>query len=50
MSEPGSGGQRPTDDASHASVGEDPSRAGSGRTEGETTVEEDMGAGDPSDG
>ena len=51
MSEPGSSGQQPADDdASHASVGGDPSRAGGGRTEGEATVDEDMGSGDPSDG
>ncbi len=50
MSQPGTNGQRPDDDGSHASVGNDPSQTGSGRTEGETTVDEDMGTGDPSDG
>jgi hypothetical protein len=48
MSEPGTSGQQPEDDeGSHASVGQDPSQAGGGRTEGQTTVDEDMGAGDP---
>ncbi len=51
MTEPGTTGPQPADDdGSHASIGDDPSQAGSGRTEGETTVDEDMGAGDPAQG
>ncbi len=50
MSEPGTNGQPADDDGSHASVGDDPSQAGSGRSEGETTVDEDIGTGDPSGG
>ena len=47
MTEPGSSGQQPDDDeGSHASVGEDPSQAGGGRTESENAVDEDLGTGD----
>jgi hypothetical protein len=34
----------PQDDGSHAGVGEDPARAGGGRTESETRVDEDLGS------
>ncbi len=51
MTEPGTSGQQPGDDqGSHASVGDDPAQPGAGRTESETTVDEDMGAGDPAQG
>ena len=47
MTEPGTEGRPPAEDAgSHASVGEDPSQAGAGRTESQTAVDEDLGAGD----
>jgi hypothetical protein len=47
VSEPGTSGQQPADEeGSHASVGQDPSQAGGGRTESENAVDEDMGAGD----
>ncbi len=51
MSEPGTSGQQPADDdGSHASVGDDPTQAGAGRTESENAVDEDLGSGDPSAG
>jgi hypothetical protein len=47
MSEPGTSGQQPADDqGSHASVGDDPAQPGAGRTESQTTVDEDMGPGE----
>ena len=47
MSEPGTGGQQPADEeGSRASVGGAPEQPGGGRTESETSVDEDMGAGD----
>ena len=47
MTEPGTSGQQPADDqGSHASVGDDPAQPGAGRTESQTTVDEDMGTGE----
>jgi hypothetical protein len=46
MTEPGTGQRATDDDGSHASVGEDPSQAGGGRTQSENAVDEDMGTGD----
>ena len=47
MSEPGTTGQQPADDeGSRASVGDDPSQPGGGRTESQNAVDEDLGAGD----
>lgn len=46
MTEPGTGQHAADDEGSHASVGDDPSQAGGGRTESENAVDENMGAGD----
>ncbi|MGY2004748.1 hypothetical protein [Blastococcus sp. SYSU DS1024] len=44
MTDPDTQGQAdPTEEGSHASVGDDPARPGGGRTGGETSVDEAMG-------
>ncbi|MGY1693095.1 hypothetical protein [Geodermatophilus sp. SYSU D01105] len=47
MSEPTDAGRQDQEpEGSHASVGQQPERAGGGRTDGETTVDDAMGQGD----
>jgi hypothetical protein len=52
MSEPGSSGQQPADEEQQpdTEATSDPARAGGGRTSGETTVDDDLGRGEPSAG
>jgi hypothetical protein len=50
MSEPGTSAQQPADDEGPDEDGRDPSRAGGGRTSGETSVDDDLGRGEPSAG
>jgi hypothetical protein len=51
MTEPGTGAQQPADDEQQdTGVTSDPARAGGGRTEGETTVDDDLGRGELSAG
>jgi hypothetical protein len=51
MSEPDTSGQQPADDEqADDGVTSDPARAGGGRTSGETSVDDDLGRGEPSAG
>jgi hypothetical protein len=49
MTEPGTSGQQPGDDEQADAGGtSDPARPGGGRTSGETSVDDDLGRGEPS--
>ena len=50
MSEPGSGQQSADDQQQDTGSMSDPARPGGGRTSGETTVDDDLGRGEPSAG
>ena len=51
MTEPDTSGQQPADDEqADAGATRDPARPGGGRTSGETTVDDDLGRGEPSAG
>jgi hypothetical protein len=48
MTEPGTNGQQPTDDEQpDTGATSDPAHAGGGRTSGETSVDDDLGRGEP---
>ena len=48
MTEPDTSGQQPGDDEpADARATSDPARPGGGRTSGETTVDDDLGRGEP---
>ena len=49
MTEPGTSGQQPGDEEQpEGGATSDPARPGGGRTSGETTVDDDLGRGEPS--